>query len=120
MLYRYTRVKPDLGDLVLLTAPLRQKVHQLGFDLKIMAPFAFFFSSRRRHTRLHTVTGVQTCALPISDRGTIGSCCGVATPDGPNLDLYLVDCSVRGSIVEVAAKPIAVFEPCPAREVDKL
>ena len=26
----------------------------------------FFFSSRRRHTRLLTVTGVQTCALPIS------------------------------------------------------
>src|ERR1051325_2054418 len=26
----------------------------------------FFFSSRRRHTRLRTVTGVQTCALPIS------------------------------------------------------
>src|SRR5256886_14514075 len=26
--------------------------------------FIFFFSSRRRHTRL-TVTGVQTCALPI-------------------------------------------------------
>ena len=25
----------------------------------------FFFSSRRRHTRLLTVTGVQTCALPI-------------------------------------------------------
>jgi len=25
----------------------------------------FFFSSRRRHTRLRTVTGVQTCALPI-------------------------------------------------------
>src|ERR1051325_10049423 len=25
-----------------------------------------FFSSRRRHTRLRTVTGVQTCALPIS------------------------------------------------------
>src|ERR1051325_11935672 len=24
-----------------------------------------FFSSRRRHTRLRTVTGVQTCALPI-------------------------------------------------------
>ena len=23
------------------------------------------FSSRRRHTRLRTVTGVQTCALPI-------------------------------------------------------
>src|SRR3546814_4339844 len=28
----------------------------------------FFFSSRRRHTRCALVTGVQTCALPISDR----------------------------------------------------
>src|SRR3546814_3198817 len=35
----------------------------------------FFFSSRRRHTRCALVTGVQTCALPISslwiaDEGT--------------------------------------------------
>src|SRR3546814_1221619 len=30
--------------------------------------FIFFFSSRRRHTRCALVTGVQTCALPISDR----------------------------------------------------
>src|SRR3546814_19138266 len=29
----------------------------------------FFFSSRRRHTRCALVTGVQTCALPISLRG---------------------------------------------------
>src|SRR3546814_8941045 len=28
----------------------------------------FFFSSRRRHTRCALVTGVQTCALPISVR----------------------------------------------------
>ena len=28
--------------------------------------FCFFFSSRRRHTRSGRVTGVQTCALPIS------------------------------------------------------
>src|SRR3546814_17954922 len=28
----------------------------------------FFFSSRRRHTRCALVTGVQTCALPISLR----------------------------------------------------
>src|SRR3546814_18312905 len=28
--------------------------------------FNFFFSSRRRHTRCALVTGVQTCALPIS------------------------------------------------------
>src|SRR3546814_21201401 len=29
--------------------------------------FLFFFSSVRRHTRCALVTGVQTCALPISD-----------------------------------------------------
>src|SRR3546814_5398382 len=29
--------------------------------------FIFFFSSRRRHTRCALVTGVQTCALPISE-----------------------------------------------------
>ena len=28
----------------------------------------FFFSSRRRHTRYISVTGVQTCALPIFER----------------------------------------------------
>src|SRR3546814_6102851 len=31
--------------------------------------FFFFFSSRRRHTRCALVTGVQTCALPISTNG---------------------------------------------------
>src|SRR3546814_15624419 len=30
--------------------------------------YCFFFSSRRRHTRCALVTGVQTCALPISHR----------------------------------------------------
>src|SRR3546814_8238675 len=30
--------------------------------------FYFLFSSRRRHTRCALVTGVQTCALPISFR----------------------------------------------------
>src|SRR3546814_4789962 len=32
--------------------------------------YVFFFSSRRRHTRCALVTGVQTCALPISMRVT--------------------------------------------------
>src|SRR3546814_14492728 len=31
-----------------------------------MLSFFVFFSSRRRHTRCALVTGVQTCALPIS------------------------------------------------------
>src|SRR3546814_5726676 len=34
-----------------------------GLDLFLVS---FFFSSRRRHTRCALVTGVQTCALPIS------------------------------------------------------
>src|SRR3546814_1341805 len=38
----------------------------------------FFFSSRRRHTRCALVTGVQTCALPISGGGSVGS---AAPPD---------------------------------------
>src|SRR3546814_13932448 len=33
-----------------------------------MYEVSFFFSSRRRHTRCALVTGVQTCALPISDQ----------------------------------------------------
>src|SRR3546814_9647051 len=32
----------------------------------------FFFSSRRRHTSCAVVTGVQTCALPISATGRDG------------------------------------------------
>src|SRR3546814_4525576 len=32
--------------------------------------YFFFFSSRRRHTRCALVTGVQTCALPISRDGS--------------------------------------------------
>src|SRR3546814_9919760 len=34
----------------------------------------FFFSSRRRHTRCALVTGVQTCALPISSVPACGHC----------------------------------------------
>src|SRR3546814_8137460 len=33
----------------------------------------FFFSSRRRHTRCALVTGVQTCALPISVIATLAA-----------------------------------------------
>src|SRR3546814_16497143 len=40
----------------------------------------FFFSSRRRHTRGALVTGVQTCALPIS-RVTIGWRPGILATD---------------------------------------
>src|SRR3546814_1383940 len=36
------------------------------FLLIVCIVHIFFFSSRRRHTRCALVTGVQTCALPIS------------------------------------------------------
>src|SRR3546814_5360493 len=35
---------------------------------KYLSVCCFLFSSRRRHTRCALVTGVQTCALPISGR----------------------------------------------------
>src|SRR3546814_21042419 len=37
-----------------------------------MSCLFFFFSSRRRHTRCALVTGVQTCALPISGESFFG------------------------------------------------
>src|SRR3546814_252245 len=39
---------------------------RLFLVLLVLMSFFFFFSSRRRHTRCALVTGVQTCALPIS------------------------------------------------------
>src|SRR3546814_6829464 len=39
----------------------------------------FFFSSRRRHTRCALVTGVQTCALPISYAAHGAACLSVLT-----------------------------------------
>src|SRR3546814_1478681 len=42
--------------------------------------FFFFFSSRRRHTRCALVTGVQTCALPISLRTSALAICLAVLP----------------------------------------
>src|SRR3546814_15686165 len=44
--------------------------------------FFFFFSSRRRHTSCALVTGVQTCALPISD-------IAITPPAGSDADFQL-------------------------------
>src|SRR3546814_15874798 len=49
----------------------------------------FFFSSRRRHTRCALVTGVQTCALPIS-------ACGGQFPD--NQFASFEDCKAIGNL----------------------
>src|SRR3546814_10879646 len=58
--------------------------------------FFFFFSSRRRHTRCALVTGVQTCALPISERdfeqATLGS------------DIVGMGTAVQGRLLEIALR----------------
>src|SRR5690348_17501264 len=63
---------------------------------------AFFFSSRRRHTRW-TGTGVQTCALPIYPAGGVVShpveLALRVIPDAPDLEIGLVDIDT-GAIVE--------------------
>src|SRR3546814_2420245 len=56
----------------------------IRFDFLIFLAHCFFFSSRRRHTRCALVTGVQTCALPIS----------VKLPDDD-------DVSVAGSVAKI-------------------
>src|SRR3546814_11754055 len=45
----------------------------------------FFFSSRRRHTRCALVTGVQTCALPISGAKRDGHVGGSAVAPEPTV-----------------------------------
>src|SRR3546814_3457422 len=42
--------------------------------------FLFCFSSRRRHTRCALVTGVQTCALPISASRSNHDCLALCRP----------------------------------------
>src|SRR3546814_8962531 len=71
---------------------------------------AFFFSSRRRHTRCALVTGVQTCALPIS----VATCRGVAyykVPDAAGL------CAERIITATIDARLLALDaitgRPCP-------
>src|SRR3546814_3442155 len=65
--------------------------------------FFFCFSSRRRHTRCALVTGVQTCALPISSIVVIGGQDGCARSkliDGTGTG-YLASDRQRAGAVEL-------------------
>src|SRR3546814_1567746 len=66
----------------------------------ILDVFFFFFSSRRRHTRCALVTGVQTCALPIS--GIVkGS--GMIAPDmATMLGFVFTDAAVEPAFLQAA------------------
>src|SRR3546814_9273373 len=63
-----------------------------------------FFSSRRRHTRCALVTGVQTCALPISERRAY-----YQSNAQPNIGLGIVKTSTANALdVTRAARAMAV------------
>src|SRR3546814_12132029 len=64
----------------------------------------FFFSSRRRHTRCALVTGVQTCALPIS-LGLPQIMAGWAGPVVALIAIYAVH-----RLTQLRDKEKAVFE----------
>src|SRR3546814_6726013 len=74
----------------------------------------FFFSSRRRHTRCALVTGVQTCALPISlgVRGVEEPELG-ATTDGRivNNEVRIIDEATGALLGEGAEGEILVRGP---------
>src|SRR3546814_3231375 len=63
--------------------------------------YGFFFSSRRRHTRCALVTGVQTCALPIS--GTQAVPLPLRLSRGPGSEEIRPLPSVRRSAAPIAA-----------------
>ena len=87
--------------------------------------FVFFFSSRRRHTRYISVTGVQTCALPIFPdlrRSPFGLF--LLEPDNELLYLKweLIGVLMRGSAAiiyslgTVLSVPIPDFVTCNSRD----
>src|SRR3546814_5952330 len=71
----------------------------------------FFFSSRRRHTRCALVTGVQTCALPISSLDQVATQADVSKTNllyyfGNKEELYT---NVLRQLLEVWLQPLQAF-----------
>src|SRR3546814_2163436 len=60
----------------------------------------FFFSSRRRHTRCALVTGVQTCALPISGHfAREGQSTLILAPPFAGQEMAMVPCWAKPSFL---------------------
>src|SRR3546814_11811523 len=64
----------------------------------------FFFSSRRRHTSCALVTGVQTCALPISIQGRVDRAERLDVVRRSRIDILHV---VDGAAIRRAAEGLA-------------
>src|SRR3546814_20161906 len=86
----------------------------------------FLFTSRRRHTRCALVTGVQTCALPIS-AGAAPAATGYARPAastpvirrGDNVRVTIDTQSFSNSYAAIAAEDGRVGETITLRGDDK-
>src|SRR3546814_21007437 len=74
----------------------------------------FFFSSRRRHTRCALVTGVQTCALPISGDWAGTRPCGRKPARRPYSVLLPVGFAVPFPLPDPRCALTAPFRPCRA------
>src|SRR3546814_15806145 len=69
----------------------------------------FFFSSRRRHTRCALVTGVQTCALPIS---AFSAFSGIsAVPTHSQARIAATPSSPEATAIQYQAKVAKIKEP---------
>src|SRR3546814_7481774 len=74
----------------------------------------FFFSSRRRHTSCALVTGVQTCALPISPLIVAGQ--RVSLAGRVSMDMITVD--LRRAPQAAVGDPVRLWGPgLPAEEI---
>src|SRR3546814_342133 len=77
--------------------------------ISLLCVSSFFFSSRRRHTRCALVTGVQTCALPISftsqDVTRENPICSTIFPTGERVQLVLPPVVPDGTVSITVRKP---------------
>src|SRR3546814_14269758 len=86
----------------------------------------FFFSSRRRHTSCALVTGVQTCALPISSDQAAGIAAGASRlPEFANHDLRYLQLTMKDNMssgelkIQTAGARIRFDERSEERRVGK-
>src|SRR3546814_3068976 len=77
----------------------------------------FFFSSRRRHTRCALVTGVQTCALPISHEAWASLI--EKAPKAAQLMHILTARVGEHNAVVVSQKTLAALMKCSRRTVQR-
>src|SRR3546814_7233432 len=80
--------------------------------------FLFFCSSRRRHTRCALVTGVQTCALPISGvLSTAMSFLGLYRD--PTVAATTAACDWRIVDLVDAARPVSLYLVIPPSDISR-